>query len=93
MFIYNENYAKRVKFSHNAMLGGEGKIMQDADIEAFNTLIGDQTNFVEAANFVSETDLQLLSAGNLCAGAPIEGITTDINYRCLRIQGHRGGDS
>lgn len=78
MFIYNEDYAKRVKFSHNAMLGGEGKIMKDADIEAFNTLIGDQTNFVEAANFVSETDLQLLSAGNLCAGAPIEGITTDI---------------
>ena len=27
---------------------------------------------------MSETDLQLLSAGNLCAGAPIEGITTDI---------------
>ena len=46
MFIYTEDYAKRVKFSHNAMLGDEGKIMKDADIEAFNTLIGDQTNFV-----------------------------------------------
>lgn len=78
MFVYGSEYIKRLKFSHNAFLGGEGKITASTDIDAFNTLIADQTNFVDTANFVSETDLQLRSAGHLCAGKPISGIDTDI---------------
>lgn len=78
MFVYGSEYIKRMKFSHNAMLGADGLVMASTDIDAFNTLVNDQTNFVEAAEFVSETDLQLLSAGNLCTAEPIEGITSDI---------------
>lgn len=78
MFVYGSEYIKRLKFSHNAFLGGDGKITASTDIDAFNTLIADQTNFIDTANFVSDTDLQLRSAGRLCAGKPIAGFDTDI---------------
>ncbi len=79
MFVYGNEYIKRMKFSHNAMFAAaDSAIMNGTKIDAFNTIVGDQTNFVDSASFVGETDLQLRAAGNLQAGEPIEGITTDI---------------
>ncbi len=78
MFVYGNEYIKRMTISHNAMYDASGLIMPSTDMDAFNALVGDQTNVADSAEFVSDTDLQLRSAGKLQAGVPIDGITTDI---------------
>lgn len=74
MFIYS-TYVNRAKATTNAFNGSN--ILSSTDIDALNTIEGNSGNLVDNAEFVSETDLHLKSAGKLNAATPIAGITTD----------------
>ena len=74
MFIH-ANFNGMAKFVNNAFYGET--ILTDTDIEALNALDGNSGNIVEQAEFMSESDLHLLSAGNLNMGLPVDFITTD----------------
>lgn len=78
MFFFG-NYASRVAFRNNAF-STNGAIMPDvADSTAMAAACGNATNITDSADFVSETDLQLKSAGKLNCAAPVDFITTDQN--------------
>lgn len=66
---------KTVAFNNNAFT--DGNIVDGKNIQAFATMVGNTTNIVEAADFVSDADLHLKSAGKLNAGAPVASITSD----------------
>lgn len=74
MFIHT-NFDGMAKFVNNAFYGAT--ILTDTDIDALNALEGNSGNIVEQAEFLSETDLHLMSAGNLNMGVPVDFITTD----------------
>lgn len=46
-------------------------------LAAFNSLIGSDSNFAARPDFVSDTDLHLLSAGTLQCGIPVDYVTVD----------------
>jgi len=74
MFIHN-NFISKPVFVNNAFYAET--IMTDTDIDAINEREGSSGNIVEQAEFISETDLHLKSAGNLCMALPVTFITTD----------------
>ncbi len=74
MFVHN-NVAGKAKFVNNAFWGET--ILVDTDIDAFNGLDGNSGNIAEQAEFMSDVDLHLMSAGNLNMGLPVDFITTD----------------
>ena len=74
MFIHS-NFNGMTKFINNAFYGAT--VLTDTDIDALNALEGNSGNIVEQAEFLSESDLHLMSAGNLNMGLPVDFITTD----------------
>lgn len=74
MFILS-GYGDKPNFVNNAFYGAT--VMADTDIEALNAMDGNSGNIVEQAEFLSETDLHLMSAGNLNMGLPVDFISTD----------------
>ncbi len=74
MFIH-ANFNGMAKFVNNAFYGAT--VLADTDIDALNALEGNSGNIVEQAEFMSESDLHLMSAGNLNMGMPVDFITTD----------------
>ena len=74
MFIH-ANFNGLAKFVNNAFYGAT--VLTDTDIDALNALEGNSGNIVEQAEFLSESDLHLMSAGNLNMGLPVDFITTD----------------
>ena len=76
MFIHT-NFNGMAKFVNNAFYGAT--VLTDTDIDALNALEGNSGNIVEQAEFMSDVDLHLMSAGNLNMGLPVDFITTDID--------------
>lgn len=79
LFFSEENVTK-TEMSNNVFYNASSDvIVKDyaADIDALNTLVGNQTNTVEQATFLSDVDLHLRNQGNLCSAAPVDFITTD----------------
>ena len=74
MFIH-ANFSGKAQFVNNAFYGAS--VLSGTDIDALNALEGNSGNIVEQAEFMSDADLHLLSAGNLRMGLPVEFITTD----------------
>ena len=74
MFIH-ANFSGKAQFVNNAFYGAS--VLTGTDIDALNALEGNSGNIVEQAEFMSDADLHLLSAGNLNMGLPVEFITTD----------------
>ena len=52
-------------------------VLADTDVDALNAIDGNSGNIVEQAEFMSESDLHLMSAGNLNMGLPVDFITVD----------------
>lgn len=78
--FYSEANVQKTEMSNNVFYNASSDvIVKDyaADIDALNTLVGNQTNTVEQATFLSDVDLHLRSQGNLCCAAPVDFITTD----------------
>ena len=74
MFIIS-GYNDKPSMINNALWGET--VMEGTTIDALNEMAGNSGNIVEQAEFLSETDLHLLSAGNLRMGLPVGFITTD----------------
>lgn len=74
MFIY-ASYVNRAKATNNAFTGEN--ILSSTSLDAFNALGENSGNMVDSAEFVSETDLHLRSAGKLNAAKPMADVTTD----------------
>lgn len=72
---FHANFISKPVFVNNAFYGET--IMTDTDIDALNEREGSSGNIVEQAEFISETDLHLKSAGNLLMALPVDFITTD----------------
>ncbi len=78
--FYSEDNVQKTAMSNNVFYNASSDvIIKDyaADINALNTLVGDQTNTVEQAQFLSEVDLHLRAQGNLCTAVPVDFITVD----------------
>ena len=78
-YINNANDANALIMNNNALYAASGTLFEEhaATIDALNALDNKQDNFVEQAEFMSDIDNHLLSAGNLNAGVPVDFITTD----------------
>ncbi len=74
MFIFN-GYADKAQMLNNAFWGET--VLADTDVDALNAIEGNSGNIVEQAEFLSESDLHLMSAGNLNMGLPVDFITVD----------------
>jgi len=78
-YINSADDANALIMTNNALYAASGTLFEDhaATIDELNALDNKQNNFVEQAEFLSDVDNHLLSAGNLNAGVPVEFITTD----------------
>ena len=78
-YINNANDANSLIMTNNAVYAASGTLFENhaATIDDLNALTNKQGNFVEQAEFMSDIDNHLLSAGNLNAGMPVDFITTD----------------
>ena len=74
MFIHAD-YNGMAQFVNNAFWGEN--VLDGTTVSALNELDGNSGNVAEQAEFLSETDLHLMSAGNLNMGLPVDFITTD----------------
>ena len=74
MFIHS-NFSGMAKFTNNAFWGEN--VFDGTSVAALNEMEGNNGNIVEQAQFLSDTDLHLLEAGNLNMGLPVDFITTD----------------
>lgn len=69
------------EFSHNVYYStNENRfyVYDPMDTETWNTTVGNQTNVIEATEFLSETVLEPAAAGSLVSAQPIEWLTTDL---------------
>ena len=78
-YINSADDAKALIMNNNALYAASGTLFENhaATIDDLNALDNKQDNFVEQAEFLSDIDNHLLSAGNLNAGVPVDFITTD----------------
>ncbi|MBQ2562906.1 MAG: DUF4465 domain-containing protein [Muribaculaceae bacterium] len=74
MFIIS-GYNDKPSMINNALWGET--VMEGTTIDALNEMAGNSGNITEQADFMSDVDLHLKSAGNLCMGLPVDYITTD----------------
>ena len=74
MFIIS-GYNDKPIMINNALWGET--VMEGTTIDALNEMAGNSGNITEQADFMSDVDLHLKSAGNLCMGLPVDYITTD----------------
>ena len=74
MFIIS-GYNDKPSMINNALWGET--VMEGTTIDALNDMAGNSGNITEQADFMSDVDLHLKSAGNLCMGLPVDYITTD----------------
>ncbi|MDY6292909.1 MAG: DUF4465 domain-containing protein [Bacteroidales bacterium] len=74
MFIIS-GYNDKPSMINNALWGET--VMEGTTIGALNEMAGNSGNITEQADFMSDVDLHLKSAGNLCMGLPVDYITTD----------------
>ena len=77
--FYDENKVKATDMRNNVLYAASGNIVKDyaLTIDDLNALIGNETNTVEQATFLSDVDNHLKLAGNLLTAIPIDFITTD----------------
>lgn len=81
LYLNDKTYLADVKFASNAYYYADGgKLVKDLanTISEYEALTGDNTSMEEKAEFISETDLRLLSAGKLTKAMPLADVTTDI---------------
>ncbi len=78
-YINSADDAKALIMTNNAVYAASGTLFENhaATIDELNALDNKQGNFAEQAEFMSDIDNHLLSAGNLNAGMPVDFITTD----------------
>ena len=74
MFIYS-GYGDKPSMVNNVFYGET--VMDGTDIAALNGMEGNSANTVEQAQFLSDVDLHLRSAGNLRSALPVDFITVD----------------
>ena len=76
MYFNEKDYVKGITFKNNAYYFASGALVKDmaANLEEYVTLTGDATSFVEKADFLSETDLRLNSAGNMQKAQPMADV-------------------
>jgi len=74
MFIIS-GYNDKPSMINNALWGET--VMEGTTIDALNEMADNSGNITEQADFMSDVDLHLKSAGNLCMGLPVDYITTD----------------
>ena len=79
LYFNEKDYVKGITFKNNAYYFASGALVKDmaANLEEYVTLTGDATSFVEKADFLSETDLRLNSAGNMQKAQPMADVTVD----------------
>lgn len=77
--FYSDEFMSKAVIDNNAWYVASGTIVKDyaATIEALNGHDKAQNNWVEQAEFLSDTDLHLKSAGTLVKGTAISYVTTD----------------
>lgn len=78
-YINSADDAKALIMTNNAVYAASGTLFENhaATIDDLNALDNKQGNIAEQAEFMSDIDNHLLSAGNLNAGVPVDFITTD----------------
>ncbi|MBQ0120309.1 MAG: DUF4465 domain-containing protein [Bacteroidales bacterium] len=77
--FYSDEFMSKAVIENNAWYVASGTIVKDyaATIDALNSHDKAQNNWVEQAEFLSETDLHLMSAGTLVNGTAISYVDTD----------------
>lgn len=77
--FYSDEFMSKAVIENNAWYVATGTIVKDyaTTIDALNGHDKAQNNWVEQAEFLSETDLHLMSAGNLVKGTAISYVDTD----------------
>jgi len=77
--FYSDEFMSKAVIENNAWYGAAGTIVKDyaTTIEALNNHEKASDNWSEQAEFLSETDLHLKSAGTLVKGTAIDFVTTD----------------
>ncbi|MDD6209866.1 MAG: BNR-repeat neuraminidase N-terminal domain-containing protein [Bacteroidales bacterium] len=86
-FIYrlnSANYTKGLTFGNNALSIAENAVFayagaDVADLAAWRAIAVDENSIMEKADFYSDENLDLKSAGNLNMGQPLDFAATDIN--------------
>lgn len=81
MFLNDESFLADMKFATNAYYYADGgKLVKDLanTLSEYETLTGDNSSMVEMADFLSDTDLRLRSAGHLVKAIPLAEVTTDV---------------
>lgn len=78
-YINSADDAKALVMTNNALYAASGTLFENhaATIDDLNALDNKQGNIAEQAEFLSDIDNHLMSAGNLNMGLPVDFITTD----------------
>lgn len=81
--FYSDEVLSKAVINSNAWYSGNGVIVKEyaTTIEALNSHTLASDNWEEQAEFLSDTDLHLKSAGTLVAGPAIDYVTTDADGR------------
>ena len=87
-YINSADDAKALIMTNNALYAASGTLFENhaATIDELNALDNKQGNIAEQAEFMSDIDNHLLSAGNLNAGVPVDFITTDADGKQRNAQ-------
>lgn len=87
-YINSADDAKALIMTNNAVYAASGTLFENhaATIDDLNGLDNKQDNIAEKAEFLSDIDNHLLSAGNLNAGVPVDFITTDADGKLRNAQ-------
>ncbi|MGN0214466.1 MAG: DUF4465 domain-containing protein [Muribaculaceae bacterium] len=80
LYLNSETHMKALGLNNNAYYAAGDILVKDlaTTLDDYAQITGDEASIFEKAEFVSETDLRLMSAGNMLGATPLSEVTVDI---------------
>ncbi|MGM9803150.1 MAG: DUF4465 domain-containing protein [Muribaculaceae bacterium] len=81
LYLNSEEHMKAMGLNNNAYYAASDILVKDlaTTLEEYAQITGDVSSINEQAEFVSETDLRLMAAGNMRGATPLSEVTVDID--------------
>ena len=81
LYLNSEAHMKALALKNNAYYAAGDVLVKDlaTTLADYALITGDEASICEKAEFVSETDLRLMAAGNMCGATPLTEVAVDIN--------------